>query len=153
MPPVKTMETNSKAWMAASDLVSRSKAAVMTTANSIGQPHAAWMNVLVDSSMETVVAISAPTTQKIKNLQENPSAEWMFASPSMESVAYLTGPTEILTGELAQNYWNCMPGKSKAPYKNYSTSDDHNDFAIICTKVDNVVYCRPPVYHKTAASK
>lgn len=147
------MDTNTKIWMAASELVSHTKAAVMTTANSIGQPHAAWMNVLADSSMETVVAISAPTTQKIKNLQENPSVEWMFASPTMESVVYLTGPTEILTGELAQNYWNSMPNKSKAPYKNYSTSEDHKDFAIICTKVDNIVYCRPPVYHKTVVNK
>ena len=134
---------------AAIELVSTCKSAVMTTANNIGQPHAAWMNVLVDESMEKVIAVSAPTTQKIENLKENHSVEWMFASADLKSIVYLTGNTKIMTGEVAQNYWNAMPSKDKAPYRNYSTSENSDDFAIICTDVENVVYCQPPAYNKT----
>ena len=143
------MPKNDPLWQAASTLVTESKAAILTTANSIGHPHATWMNVLADRQMEQVIAITAPHTEKVGNLKENPHSEWMFASSSMESMAYLSGPTEIVIGEEALRYWNSMPGKSKAPYHNYNPSDNPEDFAILCTKVEKIIYCRPPGYNKT----
>jgi len=143
------MAKNDQLWKAASILVSETKTAVLTTSSNIGHPHATWMNALADSLMEKVIAITAPHTQKAANLRENPHSEWMFASSSMESMAYLSGPTEIVIGEEALRYWNSMPGKSKAPYHNYSPSENPEDFAILCTKVEKIIYCRPPGYNKT----
>jgi general stress protein 26 len=143
------MAKNDQLWKAASALVSSTKTAILTTANNIGYPHATWMNVLAESQMDKVIAITAPHTQKAENLRENPYSEWMFASTSMESVVYLSGPTEIVTGEEGLRYWNEMPGKAKAPYHHYSPSEHPEDFAILCTRVEKVIYCRPPGYHKT----
>ena len=143
------MTRNNQLWRAASTLVSEIKTAVLTTANNIGHPHATWMNVLVDSQMEKVIAITAPHTQKAENLRENPHSEWMFASTSMESMVYLSGLTEIVTGEKALQYWNSMPGKAKAPYHNYNPSENPDDFVILCTRVEKALYCRPPGYQKT----
>jgi len=143
------MPKNDPLWQAASTLVTESKTAILTTANNIGHPHATWMNVLADSLMENVIAITAPQTQKVGNLSDNPHTEWLFASPSMETMVYLSGPTEIVIGEEALRYWDSMPGKSKAPYHNYSPSEHPEDFAILCTKVEKVVYCSPQGYHMT----
>ena len=107
------------------------------------------MNVMVDSAMDKVISITAPTTQKIANLKENPYAEWMFASKSLESMTYLSGPTEIVTDDEAEKYWHSMPGKSKAYYRNYCAADDPKEFSVFCTTVEKVVYCRPPGYRKT----
>ncbi len=112
-------------------------------------PHAAWMNSFTDSAMDEIITITARDTQKVKNLQENPRAEWMFASRSMETLIYLSGPTEILFDGDAQLYWDKMPGKYHAYYWHYVNSDDYRDFVVIRTRVEKVVYCRPQGYHKT----
>jgi len=140
---------NNKLLYVARQLVADCKVGLLTTCNNIGHAHASYMNVLVDSTMSEVVAISAPGTEKTENLIQNPHAEWMFASSSLESLVYLSGTTEIMTGERARRYWDAMPNKSKAPYRNYSDSDDPEDFAIIRTKVAKATYCRPPGYQKT----
>ena len=143
------MAKNDSLWRASSMLVAGSKQALLATADANGKPHATYMNVLADSSLEKIISITTPDTQKIKNLGENPCAEWMFASPSLESMVYLSGPTEIVTGQEAINYWNSMPGKSKAYYRQYCETDSPEKFSIICTRVEKVLYCRPPGYRKT----
>jgi len=130
-------------------LVSGSNQALLATADANGKPHSTYMNVLVDSTMEEVVSITTPKTQKIKNLGENPYAEWLFSSASLESVVYLSGPTEILSGDEATSYWDAMPGKSKAYYRHYCDTDSPEMFSIIRTRVDKIIYCRPPGYRKT----
>ena len=103
--------------------------------------------------MQEVVTITAPTTQKIANLRANPQGEWMFASPSIETVVYLSGPTQIMEGDEARRYWDRMPGKSKAYYRNYCDTDDCAKFAVIRTLVTKVVYCRPIGYRKTVVDE
>lgn len=143
------MSKEGKLWRAASDLVRVTRNVIMSTADDKGMPHAAWMTVMVNGDMNEVITITAPNTQKIVNLRVNPHAEWMFASPTLETMVYLSGPTEIVAEEAAQSYWDAMSGKSKAYYQLYSSDDDSNKFAIIRTQVTKVVYCRPPGYHKT----
>lgn len=143
------MAKNDALWRAASTLVADSKVALFATANGNGQPHTAYMSVLADASMEEIVSITAPNTQKVENLKENPYAEWMFASQSLESMAYLSGPVKLVTGEEAQSYWNAMPGKTKAYFRHYCDEDNPEKFSIIVTRVEKIVYCRPPGYRKT----
>ena len=140
-------------WRTSSRLVAETRLAILTTADAAGMPHAAWMNVLADSTMAEVVTITAPTTQKIANLRANPQAEWMFASPSVETVVYLSGPTEILEGEAAKAYWDVAPGKSKAYFHHYCPDDDYTKFAVIRTRVTKVVYSRPIGYHKVVIAE
>ncbi len=143
------MSKQGELWRAASQLVAKRKKAVLATADASGMPHITWMNALADSTMEEVVTITAPTTQKVANLQLNPQAEWMFASTSLESMVYLSGPTQIVRGEEAKKYWDAMPGKSQAYFRNFCDLDDHEMFSVLRTKVTRVVYCRPPGYRKT----
>ncbi|MBI5772381.1 MAG: pyridoxamine 5'-phosphate oxidase family protein [Verrucomicrobia bacterium] len=148
-----TKRRHGELWRTASRLVADSHLAVFTTTDAAGMPHAAWMNILVDSTMQEVVTITAPTTQKIANLQANPQAEWMLASPSLETIVYLSGPTQVLQGDEARRRWNRMPGKSKAYFRNYCDTDDHTKFAVIRTQVTKVVYCRPIGYRKTVVEE
>jgi len=148
-----TKSGHAELWRTASRLVADSHVAVMTTADAAGMPHAAWMNILADSAMEEVFSITAPTTQKIANLRANPRAEWMVASPSNETIVYLSGPTQILEGIEAGHCWDRMPGKSKAYFRNYSDTDDHTKFAVIRTEVTKVVHCRPIGYQKTVVDE
>lgn len=111
------------------------------------------MNVLADSAMEEVIAITVPTTQKIANLQSNPQAEWMFASPSLETIIYLSGPTQILKSDEAQRGRDRMPKKSKAYFRKYCETSDPAKFDVIRAQVTSIVYCRPIGYHKTVVER
>lgn len=143
------MPKNNALWRTSSKLVSEATSAILSTVNHAGHPHSTWMNIVADSLMETVMSVTAPTTQKINNLRENSYAEWMIASPSLESMVYLSGETNVIEGQDAKQYWDAMPSKSKAFYRNYCDEDDHEKFSIIITKVEKIIYCRPPGYHQT----
>jgi general stress protein 26 len=144
-----TKSEHRELWRTASRLAADSHFGVLTTADAAGMPHATWMNILTDSTMQVVVTITAPTTQKIINLRANPNGEWMVATPSLETIVYLSGPTRILEGDEARQCWDRTPGKSKAYFRHYCDQDDFAKFAIIRTQVTKVVYCRPIGYRKT----
>lgn len=148
-----TKSEHSELWRTASRLVAESQLGILTTADAAGMPHAVWMNILVDSTMQEVVTITAPTTQKVANLQVNPNGEWMVANSSLETIVYLSGPTHILQGDEARQYWDRMPGKAKAYFRHYSAPDDFSKFSVIRTQVTKVVYCRPIGYRKAVVDE
>lgn len=145
------MKKEGELWKMASQLVGESSLAIMATADGSGWPHTAWMNVIISPEMDEVVAVTMPGTEKVANLNANPKAEWAVSSPSRESFVYLSGPTEILSGDEAREYWDSMPGKSVAYYRNAAggDSDDPADYAVIRTRVQKIVHCRAIGYRKT----
>lgn len=134
---------------AAAKVVTQCRNAVLATADAAGHPHAAWMTVQVTDDLEEVVSITAPTSQKVAELRGNQQAEWMFASPSMETIVYLSGYTRIVEGDAAKRYWDHMPGKAQAYYRKYCDTDDHHAFVVIRTEVSKIVLCKPYAYKKT----
>lgn len=145
------MEIEGELWRAAARLVADTPLAIMATADENGEPHAVWMNVVVSSDLEEVLAITLPGTDKAANLRGNPKAEWSFGSPSRETFVYLSGPTEILTGEEAARCWDAIPGKSIAYFRNAAggKSEDPADYTVIRTRVRKVVHSRTIGYRKT----
>lgn len=145
------MKKDNELWKMASKLVSETPLAIMATADGDGNPHAVWMNVIVSQEMDEVIAITMPGTEKVANLRANPKAEWSLSSPSRESFVYLSGPTEILSGEEARRCWDAMPGKSFAYYRNAAggDSEDPADYVIIRTRVRKATHYRAIGYRKT----
>ena len=137
-------------WKIASTVVGDGGLCLLSTADAEGQPHATWMNAHVLEGLVEIVAVTAPNTDKVANVRANPRAEWMFSSSSMETVIYLSGPTEIVTDpDKAEALWHAVPRKSKAYFRQYSKSDSPTDFSIIRTLVERVQHCRPPGYRKS----
>jgi general stress protein 26 len=122
--------------------------ALLTTADKNGWPHATWMNFQVKGYLDEIFSITAPTTQKIVNLRENPRAEWMLSNPSLESVVSISGPTRIIEGDEVQEYWDAIPGKAHAYYRQYNETDAPRNFAVVSTKVAKVVLTHPAAYKK-----
>lgn len=145
------MEIEGDLYRAVARLVAGTPIAIMATADGKGVPHAVWMNVVVSPDLEEVIAITLPDTDKVANLRSNPQAEWSFSSPSRETLVYLSGPTEILSGEDAVRCWNSVPGKAFAYYSNAAggESEDPADYAVIRTRVRKVVHSRTIGYRKT----
>ncbi len=145
------MEIEGELWRAAARLVADTPLAIMATADENGEPHAVWMNAVVTSDLEEVIAVTMPGTDKVANLRGNPKAEWSFGSPSRETFVFLSGPTEILSGEEAARCWDAIPGKSIAYFRNAAggESEDPADYAVIRTRVRKVVYSRTIGYRKT----
>jgi general stress protein 26 len=131
-------------------LVSDARRGILTTVDKDGWPHATWMNFQTKGTLDEIFTITAPTTQKVANLRANPRAEWMFSHPdfSIESIAYVSGETRIVEGEAVQPYWDAIPGKSRAHYRQYNDSEDFRQFVVLVTKVTKVVFCRPVQYRK-----
>lgn len=143
------MKIESELAKLAEQIVLKCKNAVIATADAEGQPHSAWMTTLVTTDLAEVTSITAPTSQKVAELRRNPHAEWMFASPSLETIVYLSGFTRVIEGEAAKRYWDQMPGKAQAYYRKYCETEDYHKFAVIRTEVSKIVVCKPYAYKKT----
>jgi len=143
------MKIENEIGRTAAQVVAKCRNAVLATADIAGCPHAAWMTVQVTDDLEEVVSITAPTAQKVADLRCNPQAEWMFATPAMETIVYLSGHTRIVEGEAAKRYWDRMPGKAQAYYRKYCETGDYHQFVIVRTEVSKVVLCKPYAYTKT----
>ncbi len=145
------MHIEGELWRVVARLVADTPLAMMATADGDGMPHAVWMNAMVSPDLEEVIAITMPGTDKVANLRANPRAEWSFASPSRETIVYLSGPTEILSGDEAVRCWNTIPGKAAAYYRNAAggNSDNPAEYAVIRTQVRKVVHSRAIGYRKT----
>lgn len=131
-------------------LVEDCRIALLTTADKSGWPHATWMNFQVKGYLDEIFSITAPTTLKVANLRENPRAEWMLSNPSMESVVSISGETRVIEGDEIQPYWDAIPAKSRAYYRQYNDTDDFRKFVVICTKVGKVTLTHPAAYRKIA---
>ena len=107
------------------------------------------MTTQVTPDLSEIISITAPTSQKAGILRHNPRGEWMFASPSLETIVYLSGRTRLLEGDSAKRYWDQMPGKKQAYYRKYCETEDFRKFAVIRTEVDKIVLCKPYSYTKT----
>lgn len=132
-----------------STLIGEGGTSVLTTCGSDGMPHATWMNALVTSGLREVVAITSPESRKVLNIGENSQAQWMFTSPSLETIAYLSGTTIIVTEDESEKYWHMVPFKAKGFYRHYRKPECHTDFAIIRTQVSNIQLLKPMGYRKT----
>jgi hypothetical protein len=73
----------------------------------------------------------------------------MFASPSMETIVYLSGYTRLIESHAAKRYWDQMAGKAQAYYRKYCETEDYHKFAVIRTDVSKVVLCKPYAYKKS----
>lgn len=140
---------NTEQFRMVSSLIGEGGLAVLTTCGNDGMPHATWMNAVVIDGLREVVAITSPESRKVLNLEENSQAEWMFTSPSFETVAHLSGISTIVGEEEALKYWDLVPHKSRGFYRHYRKPELHSDFAIIRTTVSNVKLVKPMGYRKT----
>lgn len=133
----------------AQQVVKRAKNAVLATADDQGHPHSAWMTTQVTDDLAELYSITSPLSQKVADLRRNPQAEWMFATPSLETLVYLSGFTRVIEGDAAKRYWDQMPGKAQAYYRKYCETEDYHKFAVIRTEVSKIVLCKPYAYKKT----
>lgn len=142
------MKIETEAGRMAWQIVEDCRIAVLTTADKEGWPHTTWMNFQVKGYLDEIFSITAPTTQKVANLRENPRAEWMLSNPSLESVVSLSGETRVIEGEEVRPFWDAIPGKARAYYRQYNDTDDFRKFVVISTKVGRVTLSHPAAYRK-----
>lgn len=146
---VRAMKIENELAREAVQVVKKCKHAVLATADADGLPHSTWMTTQVTEDLEEIISITAPISHKVADLRRNPQAEWMYATPSMETLVYLSGFTRVIEGEAAKRYWDQMPGKSQAYYRKYCETEDYHKFAVIRTEVSKIVLCKPYAYKKT----
>jgi general stress protein 26 len=142
------MKMDTELSRTAHQLIEECRLALLTTADKAGWPHATWMNFQMKGYVEEIFTITAPTTQKVANLRANPRAEWMFSNRSMESIVMVSGPTHVIENVAVKQYWDAMPGKAHAFFRQYCETEDYRQFVVISTKVEKVVFCRPAGYRK-----
>jgi general stress protein 26 len=131
-------------------LVSDARHGLLTTVDKDGWPHATWMNFETKGTLDEIFTITGPATQKVANLRANPRTEWMFSHPNftVENIAYISGETRIIEGDAVEPYWDAIPGKSRAYYRQSDKTDDFHHFVVLVTKVTKVVLSRPIAYRK-----
>ena len=67
---------------------------------------------------------------------------------TVENIAYISGETRIIEGDAVEPYWDAIPGKSRAYYRQSDKTGDFHQFVVLVTKVTKVVLSRPIAYRK-----
>ena len=142
--------------LAAARLWNRQKAgtprlALLTTVGPDGGPHATWMGMARTEEEDTVLTITSPDSDKVRNIRAQPRVEWLITSSDRKELLYLNGKAEVIDDvPEMKRCWKMMPGKEKAFFLRYYNSGI--GFSVIRTKVESVVYVVPEECRKTRYS-
>ena len=122
--------------------------ALLSTADPSGRPHATWMGISRSEEADTILTITSPDSDKVKNIRANPKVEWMLSTGDRKELLYLEGEAAIVE-DIAEikRQWQSIPGKGKAFFLRYYNSGI--GFSVIKTRVDSAIYMIPEEYRKT----
>jgi general stress protein 26 len=116
--------------------------ALLTTASRDGIPHATWMATMTSFDFRSLLTLTSPDSRKVANIRANPRVEWLFTDAAMKQLVYLEG-TATLLEDVAEikAAWHLIPDKERAYF--LSSFNSRPGFAIVETKIESVIYCRP----------
>ena len=78
-------------------LIQDAKTAAFATVDSDGQPNMRWMTpTLLDDRPGAIYAVTSPDFRKIKHLESNPKAQWMFQSKLLDKIVTVGGIVNIV---------------------------------------------------------
>ena len=134
----------------AKQMVDGSHHGVLTTVDRAGKPHVRWMGTLSFHDFPRFYALTAPTSRKITQIQENPSVEWMFSNPELSIILNLVGTAAVVVDiPIIKRVWKLIEDKSEAYFLNVPVKGA--GFSVIETTVRRIECTLPREYLRLEA--
>lgn len=93
---------------------------ILVTAGHEGKPHATYMGTIASPALDRLLTMTAPESQKVVNILENPCVEWLFADEDEEEVLYVWGKARVVEEPTeVEEAWRNMPDKSRAYFLSF----------------------------------
>jgi general stress protein 26 len=116
---------------------------ILATVGQEQLPHATVMATMASPSLERLITITSPDSQKVINILENPKVEWMFADTDGRRVLYLRGVVRVIQEmDEVEEAWGQLFDKSRAFFL-CSKSSPGMRFLILETQVQSIEYRLP----------
>jgi general stress protein 26 len=130
-----------------SSLIDESPTSVMATTDENGKPHIRWMipTVLTDSP-GLLYAVTNPDDEKVKQIEANPHAEWLFQKRDLSEILNVGGTTRVLDNPSLMAQVVERLGRKIQFFWKYN--EETYDFHVIETVIEKGVYYKPINGHK-----
>lgn len=95
---------------------------ILVTADGEGSPHATYMGTMASPACDRLLTMTAPDSQKVINILENPHVEWLFTDEKKEELLYVRGMAKVIQepSEVAEA-WREMPEESREYFLSYQS--------------------------------
>jgi pyridoxamine 5'-phosphate oxidase len=118
------------------------RAGILATTDSEGKPHIRWLTPTVLKGREGFLfAVTRPGSKKVKQLGENPQAEWMIQSRELNEIINIRGTIEIIDNPaLKTEIMEVMGSRLTAFWK---VDLDKTEFVVLETRIMEAIYYQP----------
>jgi len=124
------------------NLIEETKTAVLSTIDEKGKPHLRWMSpVIFDGAVDLIYAVTAPESEKIKNITGQPGVEWMFQDKTLNTVITVKGIINIVDNPSLKS--NILEVISRRLQVFWKVNQNLTDFIILETIIEEAVYFKP----------
>ena len=80
-----------------SAILDEARTGVLTTVDSEGRPHGRWMTpALLKGRGGALYCVTSPRSDKAADLAANPAAEWLIQTPTLNEIAIVRGPVNVI---------------------------------------------------------
>ena len=118
------------------------KTAILATCDNNGQPHIRWMCPCIFSNQDsTLYSLSAPQFSKIIQLKENPEAEWMIQTKTLNEIITLRGKINIIENPSLKGEVMSVVGKTLHVF--WKLTGKETDYLVLETVIREAVYFQP----------
>ena len=126
-------------------LIAENHHGVLTTVDAAGKPHVRWIGTLSFHDFPRFYALTAPTSRKIKHIQDQPCVEWMFSKADLSLIVNLIGNAAIVADtHIIKKVWRLIEDKSEAYFLNMPVKGA--GFTLIETTVSRIECTLPQQY-------
>jgi pyridoxamine 5'-phosphate oxidase len=123
-------------------IINDAKAAVLATTGKDGVPHMRWMTpAVLQGKPGAVYAVTSPKFQKIKELEKNASAVWMFQTRALDQIMSVKGMINVIDNPSLKAEILESLGKRLSMF--WKVSENEMDFVVLETVIEEATYFQP----------
>lgn len=118
------------------------KAAVLTTVDAAGNPHARWMTPAVVAEMPGVLlAVTGPDFKKILQLDNNNRVEWLIQTKALDQIINVRGGINIIDNPSMKAQIMESVGRHLNIF--WRVNPDTSEFVVLETVIEEAAWYQP----------
>jgi general stress protein 26 len=116
--------------------------AVLGTVNAEGKPDLRWVNpVMLRGRSNAIFMVTYPGSKKVKELQENPRAQWLFQTRPLDVIVTVDGRVNTLENPSIRSEVLEVVGPRLHAF--WKITPDERDLMVLETVIERAVYYKP----------
>lgn len=123
-------------------ILRESGAGVLTTVGEDGTPSSRWMTpAVLKGRPGALYAITSPHSRKVRELRQNPAAEWLLQVPSLNEVVTLRGRVNVVDNPSFKN--EVLDAVARRLHVFWRINVERTDMVVLETVIEEAGYFVP----------